>query len=620
MRASGNIVILFFFVSLLWQTVAAQDDRPPLPGQQPRQPSDEQLSMQYLQNKEYEKAVVLFEKLFEANRGEVYYQYYLHCLITLKDFRIAEKVVRKQIKKYPALLKYQVDLGYVFNESGESQKAKREFDEALGKIIPDKNQVIELANAFQYRREMDYAIETYLAGRRIVREYTFHYELANIYQQTGNPARMIDEYLDLLSVYGDELPTVQSRLQNGLRDDPDFSLNNTLKKSLLKRVQAYPDRVVYAELLIWLSIQQKDFEQAFVQAKSLDRRLKEEGERVYDLAGLCVTNQAYDIAIEAFTYVMKKGKEYPFYINSLVGMLNARFLKTTSVYPYPVPDLLELEKEYYNTLREFGRNQMTISVIRYLGHLQAFFLSKPEDAISLLNEAISLRSITPEQQAECKVELADILLMTGDVWEATLLYSQVEKAFKNDPVGHQAKFKNAKLSMYIGEFHWARAQLDVLKAATSKLIANDALELSLLITENIDADSSTVPLGKFMYADLLLFRNQDDSALLVLDSLRLMNGYHPIQDEVLYRMAEIYMKKGQYAEADSLLTLVIADYPQELKADDALFLLAGICQEKLNDLPRAMEMYEKILVEYPGSLYAVEARKRYRELRGDPLN
>jgi tetratricopeptide (TPR) repeat protein len=619
MRAFRDLAILLIF-TCLWQTLAAQNDKPPLPGQQPRQPGDEQLAMQYLQNKEYEKAVVLFEKLYEANRGEVYYQYYLHCLISLKDFRTAEKVVRKQIKKYPALLKYLVDLGYVFNESGETQKAQREFDEALERITPDKNQVIELANAFQYRREMNYAIETYLAGRKIVRDYTFHYELANIYQQTGNPARMIDEYLDLLDADGEELPTVQSRLQSSLRDDPDFTLNNSLKKSLLKRVQANPDKIVYAELLIWLSIQQKDFEQAFIQAKSIDRRLNEEGQRVYDLAGLCVANQAYDIAIEAYTYVMKKGKEYPFYINSLVGMLNARFLKTTSVYPYPVSDLLELEKEYYNTLSEFGKNQMTISVIRYLGHLQAFFLSKPEDAIALLNETVSLRNITPEQQAECKIELADILLMTGDVWEATLLYSQVEKAFKNDPIGHQAKFKNAKLSMYIGEFNWAKAQLDVLKAATSKLIANDALDLSLLITENIDADSSTVPLARFMYADLLLFRNKDDSALLVLDSLRRMSGYHPIQDEVLYRMAEINMKKGLYAQADSLLTLVIENYPQDLKADDALFLLAGICRDRLNDLPRAMELYEKILVEYPGSLYTIEARKRYRELRGDPLN
>ena len=230
---------------------------------------------------------------------------------------------------------------------------------------------------------------------------------------------------------------------------------------------------------------------------------------------------------------------------------------------------------------------------------------------------MELPDINPLAKAECKLELADILLFSNDVWEATLLYEQVNKDFKNDVIGQEAKFKNAKLSYYIGEFGWAEDQLDILKAATSKLIANDALALSLFISENYDADSNTVALGLYSRADLLEFRNENELALKTLDSIFLKFAFHPILDDVLLKKAQIKMKQGDYAAADTLLGTLIKDYPSDVLADLALMKRGQLNEEHFGNKEKAMQYYEELITRYPGSIYAVEARKRFRNLRGD---
>jgi len=333
-----------------------------------------------------------------------------------------------------------------------------------------------------------------------------------------------------------------------------------------------------------------------------------------------MSNTEYDIAIEAYRYLITKGEEVPYFLLSKVGLLNAKYLKVTSSIVYSKNDLTELEKEYTSFLTESGKNAKTILLMKNLSHIYAFYSKEIEKAVALLNEAIMLPGADKNILAECKIELADILLFSGEVWDATLLYSQVEKSFKNDPVGYMAKFKNAKLSFYIGEFDWAKAQLDVLKAATSKLIANDAMDLSLLISDNIAEDSSTVAIGYYAKADLLVYRNQYEEALITLDSTRLVGLTHPIFNVVLYKKAEIKIMQGLYKDADSLLQKYTDMYPNELLADDALFLQAQLNEVHLNDKVKAMILYQELIFKHPGSIYVVDARKHFRKLRGDQIN
>jgi tetratricopeptide (TPR) repeat protein len=585
------------------------------------QQTEEQLGVQYYNNRDFDKALVTFEALFNRNPSQFNYIYYINTLFELKDFEKAGKAIKKQLKANPNDPRFQVDMGYLNIMDGDIPKGRKIYETCLKDLKADNIQVYNLANAFANRRETDYMIRTYLRGRELLKDpAAFSFELAYTYESLGSTENMIDEYLNLLASNQQQMSMVQNRLQAWLSDDVDNSKNEAYRSILLKKSQQKPDEILYNELLLWHSIQQKDFPFALLQAKALDRRYGENGQRIFDLAALCVSNEDFDAAIDGYKYIIKKNANKELVMRSRIEQINTEFKQYTKSFSQDKSKLLAMKQEYSGLLADLGKTPFTIPLILNLAHLQAFYLGETNEAIELLLEAINIPKAALQNQAECKLELADIYLFSDEQWEATLLYSQVEKTFKNEPLGHEAKFRNAKLSFYIGEFDWARAQLDILKAATSKLIANDALELSLMISDNIEEDSVTTPLNMFAKADLLEFRNRDNDALAVLDSALTLYPMHSIIDNVLFKKAEINSKNGKFENAAKYYTEITEKFPLDLLGDDALFSLASLYESQLNDKPKAMLLYETILTQYPGSLYVVEARKRFRSLRNDPVN
>ena len=592
-----------------------------IPGRLFAQQTEEQLGAQYFNNKEYDKSLATFEILFSKNPSQYNYLYYVNTLFELKQYDKAEKVIKKQQKANPYDQWFQVDLGYLNILQGEVAKGRKIYENCLKELQPDKTQVYNLAYAFSNRRETDYTIRTYQRGRDLLKDpAAFAFELAYTYEALGNTEQMIEEYLNLLSANPLQIEQVQNRLQSWLSDDIDNTKNDTYRSVLLRKTQENPDEILYNELLLWHSVQQKDFSFALIQAKALDRRYGETGQRIFDLAALCVSNENFDAAIDAYKYIIKKNADKELVTQSRIELINTEFKQYQSTYSQDKMKLLQIEQAYKTLLGELGKTLFTIPLILNQAHLEAFYLGMSDEAILLLTEAVDLPNIPARDQAYCKLELADIYLFSGEQWEATLLYSQVEKTFKNEPIGHEAKFRNAKLSFYIGEFEWAKSQLDILKAATSKLIANDALELSLMIGDNIEEDSVATPLGMFARADLLGFRNRDDEALALLDSIVALFPLHPIYDDVLFKKAGIDVKMGKFDDASKLYAEIVEKFPEGLLTDDAMFDLASLYENQLSDKAKAMQFYQDILTKYPGSLYVVEARKRFRALRNDPVN
>jgi tetratricopeptide (TPR) repeat protein len=586
------------------------------------QPStDEQLANQFYQNKEFDKALTYYENLFNKKSPLTYYTPYLNCLLETKDFKKAEKVVKKQIKQNPENFSFMVDLGMVYSRSEDPDKAKGAWDQTI-KAIKSDDQVFSAANAFIGIHQYDFAITAYLKGRKISQNnYPYSFELAEVYSIKGDKLAMIGEYLDVLETNDSYIQTVQNALQTSFNNnEASPQQNELLKTELLKRIQKSPDRTILSELLIWMQIQLKDWEGAFVQAKALDKRKKEEGARVMSLAQLFVQNESYDIAARAYQYVLAKGKNNYFYTEARKESLNASYQKITSRSTYTDLELTELEKNYQATILELGKTADNIILLKNLAHLQAFYLHKPTEAIALLEEAIELPQLEPHIKATCKLELGDILLVTNDIWEASLRYSQVEKEFKHDAIGQEAKFRNAKISYYTGDFKWAQSQLDVLKGATSKLIANDAMDLSLLISDALAIDTNTAPLLIFSRADLLAFQNKDAQAIITLDSITTLFPNHALSDDILYRKAALELKHGKYTEAAAFYENILKNYDSDILADDALFKLADLNEYQFKNTDKAKELYQQLLEKYPGSLYVVEARKRFRKLRGDTIN
>ncbi len=579
-----------------------------------------QLADQHLNNAEYDKAAALYDKIYDQDPPGIYPNY-LRCLISLRQYDKSEKMIRKMIKKNPDNLSYQVDLGYLYSVQGDNNKSKQQYEKAIKLLKPDEQQIIMLANAFVSKQLWDYALGTYLEGKKMLRGiYSFSFETAEVYFQKQDFPKMIDEYLDVLAENPAYIQNVQNILQARIGNGADTSKNDLLRISLLRRIQKNSDQPIYSELLIWYFVQQKDFDSAYMQAKALDKRQREDGGRVMSLGGLSASNLNYDAAVKCYQFVIEKGASNPYYVTARMELLNTMNKKITESNAYSMVDLLKLETDYLSALNELGQNAQTASLVRGLAHLRVFYLNKTEEAIRDLESAIDLPGISKQLQAECKLELGDILLFTGNVWDSDLLYSQVDKAFKNDPMGQEAKFRAAKLDYYRGDFLWAQAQLDVLKSATSQLIANDALGLSLLISDNMGLDSSMDALMMYSRADLLSYQNKNDFALKTLDSLLILFPNHSLTDDAWYKEAQIMDVNRNYSLEDSLLRQIVEKYSDGVLADDALFDRAALYDRKLNNKTKAMELYQNLLIKYPGSLFCVEARKRYRALRGDVIN
>src|SRR5690606_17438188 len=197
------------------------------------------------------------------------------------------------------------------------------------------------------------------------------------------------------------------------------------------------------------------------------------------------------------------------------------------------------------------------------------------------------------------------------------LYSQVDKAYPEELIGQDARFRNAKLSYYNGDFEWAQAQFDILKTSTSKLIANDALDLSVFIMDNLGLDSTAHALAEFSKAELLVFQNKLDEAIEKLTILGNIYPDHGLQNDILFVKALLFEKKRDYVAAAGLYEAIVEHYPEEIRADNALFRLAELYTAQLQDPARAQAYYERIFIDYSDSTFAIEARKRFRELRGD---
>lgn len=603
-----------------------------------QQSQDEKLAIQYFQNGEFEKAAELFEDIFDKKQDTYIYYYYYQTLISLDDFKKLEKVVKKQQRTQPDAQRYKVDLGYIYERAGDSEKAGKVYEEAIQDLPTVQNKIIELYNAFLTRNLRDYSIKTLKRGRELLKnEKLFSLELTNIYTQLQLTDQIIEEALSLVK---DNDPTylkdAESILQNLLIADEDDINYNKVKIQLQKFSQKDPDNTSYVSLLYWIYQIRKDFQGALVLAKSLDKRYKEDGERLYFLAKLAAQNRDYDVAVDALEYVLAKGPDATYYTKARQSLLEVKFIKLTSSYPVLLTDAQKLELEFKKAIDEYGIHSGTSDWVRKYAYLLAFYVNKQDEAMRLLNQAIATVDRDPKEKALYKVDLADIQLYTNDVWEATLNYSQVEKDFPNDTIGHFAKFKNAKLSFYIGEFSWAKSQLDVLRAATSKLIANDAMYFSLLISDNEEDDFeeeqeeedsvavslfeneiSNQALRYFAKADFMIFKNQNDQAMGLLDSILIIDPFGKLADDVYFQKAKLLLKKGDYFGAENYLKQVVEKFAYELLADDAIFQLGELYEFYLKDHQKAMDYYQTLMRDYPGSLYAVEARKRFRTLRGD---
>jgi tetratricopeptide (TPR) repeat protein len=583
--------------------------------------TDVQLAQYYYNNGEFDKAVVYYQTLYSKSPTKVYFVRYFDCLIKVKNRKEAEKILKRQINSNRKDVELKIMLGLFYEEDKDIKATEKIFSELISDLTPNPTQIIELSNAFRSKNKIDYALKALEKGRKLLKDsYPLNVQLAEIYASNGDFDNMFKELINLLELSITQKSAVQNTLMRFIDfTNPESKEFISLKSILLEKTQKNSDNIIYSEMLIWFYIQSANFSAAITQSIALDKRFNYAGEYVLEVGKMALENRNYEQARKAFKHVISLGQEYPFYGEAERLNLNVRFTELTTNRNYSQQEIDETIKEYQQTISRLGAKRSAFELGIELAYIQAYFGNKSTEATTLLNELISLPGLTDIQKASGKMLLADIFVLQGEIWDASILYMQIDTDFKYEIIGQEAKYKNARIYYYDGEFDFAQSQLSVLKESTSRLIANDAIQLSTLITDNFGLDSNFQIMGWFAQGDLQLEQHKYAEAFSYYDSVLRAEPGHSLEDEILFRKSKAMELQGRWDDAIPFLEKIVSSFGNDILADDALFRLADIHEIQKGDKEKALEYFKKILVDYKGSLYSTEARKRLRILRGEKV-
>ncbi len=592
-----RIFVLLIF--LLLQTVAAQEDF---------------LAKQYFADGEYEKAVVFFEKLVEQNpRRTDYAEGLVACYQQLERYLDAEKFLLEKIALGNAYPTFYIELGYNYAIQDLKEKSKEQYNKAISIIEKNPNFGYGIGFRFQKYAILDYAIKAYSKAMELNPELDYNFQMARIYGEQGDIDKMYRSYIKLIIEEKSSISNVLRNFDDFVTSDPENENNFKLKAILLEGAQKNPN-LRWNELLSWLFVQQKQYNSAFRQEKAIFKRM--EGNSVYrlkNLGELALEDSDTEVAQSIFEYIVEN-------TNDAVTKLNAQLKLIDILLLNPGKKTLEgVQKQYEELISIHGYKSQTLQLQIAYANFLTFKKDNPAPAIDILKKSLAL-PLNKRGIAFVKSALGDILVFDKKFNEALIYFSQIQKSLKNDVLGQDARYKVAQTSFYKGDFDWALTQLKVLRSSTSQLIANDAMQLSLLISDNSLEDSTQTALKKYARADLLAYQNKTTEAISELDGILQNHKGEKIEDEALLKQGELLESQKDYEAAKFNYQKIIEFYGSGILADDALFALGELYRKVLNEPEKAKAQYEKILYNYQDSYFFPQARQYFRKLRGDAIN
>ena len=570
-----------------------------------------QLAFQYFRNGDYEKAASIYKELHKKHTyNTTYFKYLIDCYQQLENFEEIPKIITKQLENFPSQEYLYVELGYSYQLQHLDEKATFFYQKAFKAIEKTPNLGYLVGKAFQDNHLLDNALLAYKKGMELIPSTNYNFQIAFIYGEKGEIENMFNTYLDLVASSDNYFSTAKTYIGKFITEDAESKYNISLKRLLLKRLQNNPQNS-WNEFLSWLFIQQKEYTKALVQEKALFKRNLSDLTSIIEVGKIAFNNKAYEASKNCFQYVLENKTNLNDELIAKLFLLEIDMKTNASIET--------IEVQFQQLFNQYGKTVNTLKIQAIYAEFLAFKKNDSNEAISVLKEALKL-PLNQFQKGELKIKLADILVFTNKFSGALIYYTQVQNDLNNHTIGQTARFKTAQTSYFKGDFKWAQSQLKVLKNSTSQLIANDALDLNLLITDNAVKDSLKLALKRYAIADLLSYQNKNKQAI---DTLQVvLNTYkgHPIEDEVLFKQAQLFEKINQFQMAESNYLQLITINKDDILADDANYYLAELYLNKLNNIEKAKEYYQKIIFEYPSSIYLVDARKKFRKLRGDDIN
>ncbi|GHC43055.1 tetratricopeptide repeat protein [Ulvibacter litoralis] len=573
----------------------------------------ELLAKNYFDQGEFEKAVTIYEKLYKKSPHRTdFLQSLVEANQQLEKYSEVEKLLEEKLSSRAFDPRLYIDYGYNFALQGKDTLATQNYDLAIEAIKIRPNYAYSIGRSFEDYSLLDYAVTSYETAMKVKPDMDFNLYLARIYGEQGKLEEMFRKYLDLIDKNPSGKKIAQHNFSLYITEDPSNEANGILRKILLRNLQENPN-VTYNELLSWLFIQQKDYKKAFTQEKAIYKRTEEDLRGVTNLAVITIAEKDYENATAIVNFLIENSA------TPEAKLQGHQLLMKIALETTPKKEYSKIEAKFEELLDTYGRDSKTYLLQIDYNHFLAFEMNKKETAIAHL-KALSEERLTAYQEARVKMELADILVNDEKFNQALIYYSQIQKKVQSDVLAQEARFKVAQTSYFKGDFEWAQIQLDVLRKSASQLIANDAMQLSLMIRDNSLEDSTQTALKKYARADLLSFQNKNNEAITALDDIITNHKGEKIEDEALLKQGELFEKTEQYTKAEANYVKLIEFYNDDILADDAHFRLAKLYENHLQQPEKAKELYEQIIFSFSDSIYFVEARKKYRALRGDVIN
>ena len=570
---------------------------------------DYMLAERYYRDGAYEKATQLFKALYDKNPfNTTYLKRLVSSYQETSQFETVEKLLKQRLLQHPTHSYLNVELGYNYEKQQQKEIAKSYYEKAINSIKTNNGMGGFIGRLFNDNALLDYAILAYEETMRYNPNANYKFQIAQIYGEKGAFEKMFSSYVDLVDKNENYLNTVQRFTSKYITDDRLNNNNLLFKKALIKKSVSKPKNV-WNQLLSWLFIQQKEYEKAFIQEKALYSRNPKYIVNIIDLGYNSYNNKSFETAKKCFDFILENS---PFIDHILIANL------------YSVKIAIATDQENIESLFDaifvrYGKKSTTLKIQLAYAEYLTFKKNEPEKAISVLTNAMEIAK-SKFQKAEIKLKLGDVHVFIGNYNRALIYFSQVQTSIKNHPLAQQARFKVAQTSYFKNDFKWAFAQLKVLKASTTQLIANDALDLFLIISDNQPKDSLDIGLQLYAKADLLAFQNKSVQAIDTLQKVITSYKGQKIEDEALYKQANLFTKTNQFQKAIDNYTQIIVLDNEGIFVDDSLYQIAEIYNTQLNNTEKASEYYQKIIFEHPSSIYLVDARKKYRKLRGDIVN
>ena len=586
--------IIFFFLFLLPMISWAQE---------------QQLAYDYFRKGEYEKSASVYEKLYVENKFNAHYlSKLIDCYQQLEEFLKAKETIDKHLEEFPSQVQFYVELGYNYELQHLQEQADLYYEKALRTLDVKTNYGYSIGRAFQNNHLLDYALEAYKKTMSQNPKANYNLQVASIYGEKGEINNMFDTYLSMVDVDEKYTKTILRYIGKFITDDSQNEYNTIFKKSVLKRLQSN-QKNSWNELLSWLFMQQKDYDKAYIQEKALHKRSLESLEGIVRLGEIAFDNKDYETTEKCFDYVLENTVD-------VVEIMDAKLYKLY-VNIETSKDLSVVNSQFQALFNEYGKTTNTLDIQIAYADFLTFKYNHPDQAIAVLKDALKLRS-NNFQKGAIKIKLGEVLVFNNRFNEALIYFSQVQATLKNHILAQKARFKVAQTSYYKGDFDWAETQLKVLKGSTSQLIANDALDLSLIINDNIVQDSLKLALKTYAQADLLAYQHKNQQAVDSLNTILTKHKGHAIEDEALFKQAKVFEEMELYEKAASNYLKIIKINAEDILVDDAYYNLGEISSRQ-NNIEKAKEYYQKIIFDFPSSIHLVDARKKFRKLRGDEI-